>query len=251
MPSFKWARLLLLVSAHGYAFDMERDTWLLPAPPVVARHTYQPLDFAQIHATGNERDPVYADAAQRALIAAAEKNDLQQVAALLKQNVNPNARLDQWGDNALVHAVRHGNIDMTRVLLDAGADPDQMGKGFRPLGIAALRGDMRIARLLLDAGAHVDFKSNDGNTPIVAATLMHRTAVVKVLLAYKPDMTIWNREGRTALGIAVQDGELAIVKLLLDADTDPNLLERNGNRPLYWADGQHAIALLLVKRGGY
>ena len=254
MRSSRRVLALLLVSAHSHAFDMERDAWLLPAPQAVApaaRHHYQPIDFARIHATGNDRDPVYADATQRALIAAAEKNDLKQVVALLKQHVDPNARLDQWGDNALVHAVRHGNIEMTRTLLDVGADPDLKGRGITPLGIAALRGDARIVHMLLQAGAHIDFKSSDGNTPIVAATIMHRADVVRELLAYRPDMTIWNREGRTALGIAVQDGEQAIVDDMLKAGTDPNLLDRNGNRPLYWSGEPQAIAAMLVKRGGY
>jgi len=150
-----------------------------------------------------------------------------------------------------MHAVLLGNIEMTRMLLEAGANPNLKGRGFTPLGMAALRGQTRIVHMLLKAGADVDLKSSDSNTPIIAATLMHRTDTVRELLAYQPDMTIWNREGRASLGIAVQEGSRGIVVQMLEAGTDPNLLDRNGNRPLYWAKEHHDIAVMLVNRGGF
>jgi ankyrin repeat protein len=249
-----WLLAALLASGPGWAFDMERDDWLLPAPlPLApeARVHYEPIEFSRINRTANDREPVYAEGKQSELIAAAAGNDLKQVEALLKQGVNPNARVDQWGENALMHAVLLGNIDMTRMLLAAGANPNLKGRGFTPLGMAALRGQTRIVRMLLKAGADVDLKSSDSNTPIIAATLMHRTDTVHELLAYQPDMTIWNREGRVSLGIAVQEGYREIVVQMLEAGTDPNLLDRNGNRPLYWAKEHQDIAVMLVNRGGF
>jgi len=96
----------------------------------------------------------------------------------------------------------------------------------------------------------VDRKSNDGNTPIIAATIMHRTDVVRELLAYHPDMTIWNREGRVSLGIAVELGYKDIVTMMLAAGVDPNVMDRNGNQPLFWAGDRQEIAEMLVARGG-
>lgn len=253
MRSSDWLLALLLVSAPAWAFDMERDDWLLPVLPPSVRETrplYDRIEFVRISATGNDREPVYADGKQRELIAAAANDDIKQVEALLKLGVNPNAAIDQWGENALMHAVLHGNVDMTRILLEAGANPDMKGRGFTPLGMAALRGHVRIVRMLLKAGADIDRKSSDGNTPIIAATIMHRTDVVRELLAYCPDMSIWNREGRVSLGVAVEEGFKDIVALMLEAGADPNVMERNGNRPLFWAGGHHDIATMLVDRGG-
>ncbi len=253
MRSSKWLLALLLVSAPSWAFDMERDDWLLPEPQSLApesRPRYDPIEFALIKATGNDRDPVYAEGRQSELIEAAARNDIKQVEALLKMGVNPNAVIDQWGDNALMHAVLHGNVDMARVLLEAGANPDLKGRGFTPLGMAALRGHGQIARLLLKSGADVDRKSSDGNTPLIAATIMHRTDVVRELLPYRPDMSIWNREGRVSLGIAVEEGFKDIVVLMLAAGADPNAMDRNGNRPLFWSGDHHDIAVMLVAHGG-
>jgi ankyrin repeat protein len=244
---------LLLASGSGWAFDMERDDWLLPEPQPLApeaRPRYDPIEFARIKETGNDRDPVFAEDKQGELIAAAARNDLKQVGALLKQGVNANATVDRWGENALMHAVLHGNIDMARALLDAGANPDLQGRGFSPLGMAALRGHVQIVRLLLRAGADIDRKSSDGNTPIIAATIMHRTDVVRELLSYRPDPSIWNREGRVSLGIAVEEGYKDIVVSMLEAGVDPNVMDRNGNRPLFWSGDRHDIAVMLVDRGG-
>lgn len=253
MRSSSWLLALLLAGGPALGFDMERDDWLLPDPrpsPREARPRYDPIEFARIRATGNDREPVYAEGGQGELIAAAARNDVKQVNALLKQGVNPNATVDQWGENALMHAVLHGNVDMTRALLEAGADPDLEGRGFTPLGMAALRGSARIVRLLLDAGADIDRRSRDGNTPIISATIMQRTDVVRELLPHRPDMSIWNREGRVSLGIAVEEGYKDIVTLMLEAGTDPNVMDRNGNRPLYWSGDRHDIAVMLVARGG-
>lgn len=251
--SSNWLLALLLVSGPGMAFDMERDDWLLPdSPPLApeARPRYDPIEFSRINATGSDREPVYAEGKQSELIAAAAANDTKGVEALLKMGVNPNATIDQWGENALMHAILQGNIDMTRILLDGGANPDLKGLGFTPLGMAALRGHVQIARLLLKAGADIDRKSSDGNTPIIAASIMHRIEVVRELLPYRPDMSIWNREGRVSLGIAVEEGLKDIVVLMLDAGTDPNVMDRNGNRPLFWSGGHRDIAVMLVAHGG-
>ncbi|MBD3813057.1 MAG: ankyrin repeat domain-containing protein [Betaproteobacteria bacterium] len=150
----------------------------------------------------------------------------------------------------LAAAPADAGLQLRGWLLDASANPDLKGRGFTPLGTAALQGQVRIVRLLLKAGADVDRKSNDGNTPIIAATLMHRTDVVRELLAYHPDMTIWNREGRVSLGIAVEQGDTDIVTMMLAAGVDPNLMDRNGNRPLFWAGDRQDIATMLVARGG-
>lgn len=254
MPGSRWLLLTaLFLNAMACAFDRERDTWLLPEPAKLApeaRKRYDPLEFARIQASANDREPVYAEGKQRELIAAAARNDTKQVETLLKRGVNPNATLDRWGDNALMHAVLNGNIDMTRLLLEAGADPDKPGRGFTPLGMAALRGHARIVRLLLKAGADINKKSSDTNTPIIAATLMNRLEVIRELLPYRPDLTIWNREGRVSLGIAAQQGNQDIVALMLKAGVDPNVMDRNGNRPLQWSGDHHDIASMLVARGG-
>jgi hypothetical protein len=65
---------------------------------------------------------------------------------------------DHGSWTALQHAVRKRHVDVVRVLLEWGADPDatQAGTINRPLFIAAFDRDPTIARLLIDAGADVN-----------------------------------------------------------------------------------------------
>ncbi len=253
MRNSSWLFIALLFIEPALAFDQERDTWLLsaPLPKAWEAHTrYTAVDFSRISRTANEHEPEYAEGKQRELIQAAERTDIKQVEALLKSGVNPNGVIDVGGENALMHAVLLGSVEMTRLLLEAGADPNLKGRGFTPLGMASLQGRAQIVRQLLKAGADVDRKSSDGNTPLTAASVMHRTDVIRALLPYHPDVSIWNREGRVSLGIAVQEGSMDIVAMMLDAGVDPNVMDRNGNRPLFWSGDHHDIALLLVSRGG-
>jgi hypothetical protein len=65
--------------------------------------------------------------------------------------------LDHMSWTALQHAVQKHRVDVVRVLLEWGADPDatEAGTVNTPLFIAAGDNDPTIARLLLDAGADV------------------------------------------------------------------------------------------------
>jgi ankyrin repeat protein len=219
--------LLLTLIAPAHAFDPERDAWLLPAAKAEVPRAVDPLEFARIRATGNDQEPEYAGADQLALIQAAERGDRAHVEKLLQQGVNPNGLTGPRGNTALVHAVALGDVEIVRVLLDAGADPDLKGGGYTPLGFAALHGHARIASLLLKAGANPNFKSSDGNTPLTAAAGMNRVAVIRVLMRVHPDYTLFNSEGRTALSLAALENFEEAVHAMLEAGVDVNVQDQN------------------------
>lgn len=254
MPSskcFLTGLLLLGMVSPAHAFDPERDAWLLPEASPEARRTVDPLEFARIKATGNDAEPEYAGAEQLALIQAVEQGDRAQVEKRLQQGVNPNGLTGPRGNTALVQAVARGDVEITRLLLDAGADADLKGGGYTPLGLAALRGHARIAELLLKAGADPDRKSNDGNTPLTAAASMDRLDVIRVLMAARPDFTLFNREGRTALSVAAFEGFEPAVRLMLDMGGDVNVQDRNKGNALDATsfNDNKRIQKLLVERG--
>jgi len=220
--------LLLALASPAFAFDPERDTWLLPELVAESqRRQYDPLEFARIRATGNDLEPEYAVQEQRALIDAVAAGDRTQVEALLQKGVNPNGIPELWGRSALLQGVMRGDVELVRLLLDAGADPDLKSAGFTPLGQAALRGHARIAELLLKAGANPDIKSNDGNTPLIAAASMNRVTVIQVLMRARPDFTLFNSEGRTALSLAAFENYEDAVRVMLEAGVDANVQDKN------------------------
>ena len=74
------------------------------------------------------------------------------------------------GMTALLHAAREGHLEVARVLLDGGADIDQVGgDGSSPLTMAALNGQFDMAMLLVERGADPDLATHtDGVSPLFA-----------------------------------------------------------------------------------
>lgn len=263
LPTYILALALLLAASPARAFDMERDTWLLPSQPEVIqpprgeRPAYEPLEFAGIAQTGNDRAPEYASDLEAELIAAAAREDRAAVEKLLAEGANPSRAGDEYGNRALVRAVERGNVELVRLLLDAGADPDLKGNGMTPLGLAALKGQARIAHMLLRAGADPDLKGSDGNTPLFNAALMDHVAVVRALLSHRPDFELFNRagqhnmEGLTALGIAALEGNVASLGAMLEAGADPDALDKDKRTALFYAlfRGQRGAVSMLIQHG--
>lgn len=242
--------LALLALQPAFAFENDAYDWL--AKPVETRRIgpADPLEFSRIKATGNDSEPVYALGKERALIAAAASNDFVAVEALLKDEVNVNAR-DEQGLRPLIYAARNGAVEMVRVMLDAGAEPNVKGGGFTPLAAAALNGHAQVVALLLKAGAMVDTKSDNGNTPLMNAVLLNHARTVVEILKYEPDLNLTNLERMTALSIAASEGHSEALEAMLKDGANPNLIDQNNNPPLFWAvfRGQRGAIRVLLEYG--
>ena len=265
MPSSKLRCALCLglaLGAPAAAHDLDRDAWLLPPQPEFSyspreqRPAWHPLDFARVGQTGNDRLPEYARDREALLIAAAARQDRQGVEKLLAEGANPNRAADEYGERALLHAVAAGDVELTRMLLDAGADPDLRGHGLTPLGLAALMGQARIARMLLDAGADPDLKGADGNTPLYNAALLDHAAVIREISPHRPDFTRFNAglpnyEGLTALGVAAMEGNVSALEALLAGGAQTETRDKTGHTALFYAVmRQHRRAVLLLLEYG-
>ncbi len=118
-------------------------------------------------------------------------------------------------DAGLHAAVRSGNIEEVRRLLDEGRDPNALGaRRQTPLHAAAGMGHVAIAQLLLERGADVNAIGPNGVTPLHAAVGRGQEAVVELLLANGANAEAADQAGRTPLRIARQAGQKEIVRLL-------------------------------------
>jgi hypothetical protein len=92
----------------------------------------------------------------------------------------------------LFDAVRAGDLDRLRALLDGGADPDELGEGGRtPLMEAAYEGRLELVRALLAAKADPSLVDDLDETALVkAATAGHR----EVMRALEPFASPEERE---------------------------------------------------------
>ena len=125
-----------------------------------------------------------------------------------------------------MYAALHGDAQSVKLLLDHGADPNDVNK----IGATALlwgSGDIEKVRLLLKHGANPNVQSDLGNTPLImAAAYPKSTSVVEMLLQHGANLKAKNKRGVTALRSAVIAGDAQTVRLLLgkgavlDADED-------------------------------
>jgi len=114
-------------------------------------------------------------------------------------------------------AVMRQNAASVQSLLARGADANTMGRDGSPmLEVAMGMGGMEIIKLLLDAGADPDVREPRGYPLLFQAA---STEVRKLLLDAGADPNVLDQVGRSLLGIS----DLPTATLLLEAGADPNL----------------------------
>jgi ankyrin repeat protein len=127
---------------------------------------------------------------------------------------------------SLVNAVKNGNVNTVKKLLNNGANVNQEDNefGLAPLYLASWKGHAEVVKLLLGApGIDVNKADNEyGMTPLLFASEKGHTEVVKVLLAAPGiDVNKADSVGETPLHVASREGHTGVVKMLLDKGADP------------------------------
>ena len=134
-------------------------------------------------------------------------------------------------------ASQSGRLEVCRMLLDAGADPNRIDSGGGlPLLRAAYAGHRAVVELLLDRGAKVDgslprgirdFGSGGltpaGATPLFAAVDGRRMVVMDLLLQRGADVNVTDSNEATPLVEAIKRGWEDGALRLLESGTDPEL----------------------------
>ena len=142
----------------------------------------------------------------------------------------------------------NGNVEMTRLLLEAGADPNDgesvyhateqpdltclrllIDHGAQIKGVNGLkhmldRESAEGLRLLLDAGGDPNETNPQGDTALHWAVRRNRSpAIVEILLDYGADIDAVRQDGRTAYALAVVSGQTAVAECLAMRGADTRL----------------------------
>lgn len=126
----------------------------------------------------------------------------EELAGLFAQGLPANLRNDK-GDSLLMLAAYNGQIEATRVILEAGGDPELANdRGQTPLAGAAFKGDAAIAKLLLEHGAQVNGIGDGTRTALMTAAMFDRTEMVDLLLAHGADPDLRDASGKSAADMA-------------------------------------------------
>ncbi len=144
---------------------------------------------------------------------------------------------------ALWHAVaRGGNRALARFLLRQGANPDFC------YWAVVWSDDIATAKLLVERDADVNLRFH-GETPLLYATRLRRTRMMRWLLDHGADVNLADSDGRSPLFHAVQRRHpMAELRLLLNAGASLTQHAADGATPLSVA-GKRLVAVLHAEIG--
>jgi ankyrin repeat protein len=162
-----------------------------------------------------------AQAATPVADAAMAKN-VAGVRALLKQGADVNAAQGD-GMTALHWAATHGDADLAKMLVYAGANLRAATRlnGYTPLFLASREGHHTVVQALLEAGADAKAVSSTGSTSLMLAAASGNVPAVKLLIDAGADVHAYETaRGQTALMFAAAYDRAAVIELLLAKGAD-------------------------------
>lgn len=103
--------------------------------------------------------------------------------ALIAAKADVRARMNGNGQSPLESATIDGKLEMVKLLLQAGADVNEVfGDRLTPLSLAARAKRYEVAAHMIDAGARVDLEAANGLRPIHWAANANDLRIVRLLL---------------------------------------------------------------------
>ena len=166
------------------------------------------------------------------------------VRMLVARGADVNAKEPAEHQTALMWAAAEHHPDVVRTLIEHGADPRaSTRKGFTALHFAAREGDVENTRLLLDAGVDVNIRSQPetpeaprGGDGTTAGRTTAGGATGRSASATGPAYQATLSAGSTPLLVAAMRGHVPLALFLLDRGADPNIVDA-GLTALHWASG--------------
>ncbi len=183
---------------------------------------------------------------------------------LMSRGANPDLTSDEGVTTLMVAAADKNNIEIVRAVLDKGVDPNQVNNaGETALLVASgLAGNTPMVELLLNRGADPNLVAENGMTALINASWVGDTATIRLLLerganpnAKATSRREWGKDKFTALMWAAAyplgDGEELKVEALLDAGVDLHARSEKGRTALMIAVGAGNIGRVkaLLRRG--
>jgi uncharacterized protein len=146
------------------------------------------------------------------------EEDIKEITDIINVVTNING-LGDTGCTALFYAVTKNNYSITKILLEAGADPNLENEiQIDEHETALMRsGDIKICSLLVDFGANINKKSQEGQNALVAAVSESNIEKVRFLIQAGADINAMDNKRNNALIVAKEKGDSKIIQILIDA----------------------------------
>ncbi len=136
---------------------------------------------------------------------------------MLKNGTDPNEGSGYFNDTPLHFAAKSNNLELTKHLLAAGADPRVFNEnGNLPFHEAVDNESLDVVRLYLEKGMDVNQKDEAGFTPVFGALVRKKMKSVALLLDRGAEFTVGKYSGTDLLTGPIGDDDFPMVRLLLE-----------------------------------
>jgi len=183
----------------------------------------------------------------RNLISAVQRNDSQEVALLLHQGANANARISYAELYGFLTTLFY-RLSGSRVSPNRYVTPMEMAASINYRKRNTVAADTRIIEALLDAGARPNDHESDDYTPLAHAAYIGDLSAVQTLVRHGADVKQRFMQGQTALHVAGSD---KVAEFLVESGADVSAVNDDGFAPLIYSEAKGDIARvkLLVRLG--
>lgn len=154
------------------------------------------------------------------LLKAANTGNRKAAEEALREGASPNAR-DFYDLSPLLCAVSRHDLEMTRLLLDHGADPNQAKKdGVTPIFLATVfpdpdANDLSLASLLVEKGADVSRPTKYGQTPLQWVAFHGYLPIAEFLVNHGANVNAVDRYGQSPLRMAKRQNREEMIEFLV------------------------------------
>jgi uncharacterized protein len=139
------------------------------------------------------------------LVVAAREKSVSVLASLLKLPQTDVNKESKNGENALMMAALHGDLETVKALVKRGANINK--PLWTPLHYAAANGHLLVVEFLVENDAYIDAESPNNTTPLMMAARHKNITVMRWLAENGADPTYTNQAGLNAASYMKRYGE--------------------------------------------
>ncbi|XP_051470767.1 ankyrin repeat and SOCS box protein 3 isoform X1 [Apus apus] len=244
-------KMLRKLIKQGYSVDVADNRGWMPIHEAAARNSSACLRVLVRAAPSEDYINSKTFEGNCPLHLSACHGSLDSVRVLLEAGADPN-EVNTEATTTLFLAVQNGHADIVKFLLQHGANVKgpHTFSGWNSLHQASFQGCTEIMKILLEKGASKECKDDFGITPLFVAAQYGKLESLRLLISHGADVNSQAKDRATPLLIAVQEGHTECVELLLANGADPNLYcnEENWQLPIHAAAemGRKKLLQLLI-----
>lgn len=155
--------------------------------------------------------------------------------------------------DGLFHMAWLGDIEGVAFFLSQGSDVDKRNPhGETALTEASRHGDTEVVKLLLQAGADLELKTTNGGwTALLLAVSNNRADTVRTLISAGAKLQATDDRNHDALTEAVYQGHWDVARMLIEHGAQVNTADHRGNTPLHCSGhrGNPEFTQFLIDKG--